>query len=125
MNDALKDLFGLLFESMLHGERTTISVMNSMIRCKSDKQQKKRLHIIGYINLDREAANLFFQLISMRYEHKSTIITTNKNLSKWGDIFGEPVIANAILDRLLHHSHIINIIGPSYRIKDILDKLEE
>lgn len=72
-----------------------------------------------------EAANLFFQLISMRYEHKSTIITTNKNLSKWGEIFSDSIIANAILDRLLHHSHIINIIGPSYRTKDILDALEE
>lgn len=80
---------------------------------------------IGYINLDTEAANLFFQLISMRYEHKSTIITTNKNLLKWGEIFSDSIIANAILDRLLHHSHIINIIGPSYRTKDILDALEE
>lgn len=80
---------------------------------------------IGYITLDTEAANLFFQLISMRYEHKSTIITTNKNLSKWGEIFSDSIIANAILDRLLHHSHIINIIGPSYRTKDILDALEE
>lgn len=80
---------------------------------------------IGYINLDTEAANLFFQLISLRYEQKSTIITTNKNLSKWTDIFCDPVIANAILDRLLHHSHIINIIGPSYRTKDILESLDE
>lgn len=80
---------------------------------------------IGYINLDTGAANLFFQLISMRYEHKSTIITTNKNLSKWADIFCDPIIANAILDRLLHHSHIVNIIGPSYRTKDILDSIEE
>lgn len=80
---------------------------------------------IGYINLDRESANLFFQLISMRYEQKSTIITTNKNLSKWTDIFCEPVIANAILDRLLHHSHIVNIIGPSYRTKDVIDALDD
>ena len=80
---------------------------------------------IGYLNLDTQAANLFFQLISLRYESKSTIITTNKNLSKWGEIFGNPTIANAILDRLLHHSHIINIIGPSYRTKDVLAALEE
>ena len=80
---------------------------------------------IGYINLDRESANLFFQLISMRYEQKSTIITTNKNLSKWTDIFCEPVIANAILDRLLHHSNIVNIIGPSYRTKDVIDALDD
>lgn len=80
---------------------------------------------IGYLNLDEKAANLFFQLISMRYEQKSTIITTNKNLSKWGDIFCDSVIANAILDRLLHHSHVVNIIGPSYRTKDIIDILDE
>lgn len=80
---------------------------------------------IGYLNLDVEAANLFFQLISSRYEQKSTIITTNKNLSKWGEIFCDPVIANAILDRLLHHSHVVNIVGPSYRTKDILDSLDD
>ena len=74
--------------------------------------------------MDKEAANLFFQLISRRYEQKSTIITMNKTLSKWGEIFGDPVIANAILDRLLHHSHIVSIIGPSYRVKDVLDSLD-
>lgn len=80
---------------------------------------------IGYINFDKDTANLFFQLTSMRYEQKSTIITTNKNLGKWNEIFGDPVIANAILDRLLHHAHIVNIVGPSYRTKDILDTLED
>lgn len=79
---------------------------------------------IGYINMDKESANLFFQLISRRYEQKSTIITTNKSLAKWNEIFGDSVIANAILDRLLHHSHIVSIIGPSYRVKDVLDALE-
>ena len=80
---------------------------------------------IGYLNLDSEDANLFFQLITLRYEKKSTVITTNKSLSKWNEIFGNPVIFNAILDRLLHHSHIVNIVGPSYRTKDVLEKLEE
>ncbi len=80
---------------------------------------------IGYLNLDRDDSNLFFQLISMRYEKRSTIITTNKTLSKWTEIFGDPVITNAILDRLLHHSHIVNIVGPSYRTKDILSRVEE
>lgn len=80
---------------------------------------------IGYLNLDEKAANLFFQLISRRYEKRSTIITTNKALSKWAEIFNDPVITNAILDRLLHHSHIINIVGPSYRVKDILPQLDE
>lgn len=80
---------------------------------------------IGYLNIDLQGANLFFQLISKRYERKSTIITTNKVLSRWSEIFTDPVLTNAILDRLLHHSHIINIVGPSYRTKDILGELED
>lgn len=80
---------------------------------------------IGYINFDQKSANLFFQLVSLRYEKRSLIITSNKNLSKWHEIFNDPIIANAILDRLLHHSEIVNIVGPSYRIKDILNALEE
>lgn len=58
--------------------------------------------------------NLFFQLIAKRYEHTSTIITTNQPFSKWGDVFSDSMLANAILDRLLHHSHVIKIIGSSY-----------
>lgn len=67
---------------------------------------------IGYLPIDIDAANLFFQLIYKRYEKHCTIITTNTNFSKWSDIFGNSVIANAILDRLLHHSHIISVKGP-------------
>lgn len=72
---------------------------------------------IGYLPIDLDASNLFFQLIAKRYEKHCTIITTNSSFSKWPDIFGSPTIANAILDRLLHHSHIISIKGQSYRIK--------
>lgn len=70
---------------------------------------------IGYLPIDENLANIFFQLINMRYEKQSTIITTNKPFSKWGEIFGDNVIASAILDRLLHHSHIIKITGNSFR----------
>ncbi len=76
---------------------------------------------VGFLPLDLESSNLLFQLISRRYEKHSTIITTNKSLSKWGETFGDPVLANAILDRLLHHSFIINIVGRSYRTKDIIE----
>ena len=76
---------------------------------------------VGFLPLDIESSNLLFQLIAKRYEKNSTIVTTNKPLSRWGEIFGDPVIANAILDRLLHHSHVINIVGRSYRTKDIID----
>lgn len=80
---------------------------------------------VGFLPLDIESSNLFFQLIAKRYEKTSTIITTNKPLSKWGEIFGDNVLANAILDRLLHHSHVINIVGRSYRTKDIFEEREE
>lgn len=72
---------------------------------------------IGYLPFDNEASNLFFRLISMRYEHNSTIFTSNKSYSEWGEIFGDPVIATAILDRILHHSITLNIKGESYRLK--------
>ena len=73
---------------------------------------------IGYMPIDQDAANLFFQLIARRYEKHCTIITTNMPFSKWGEIFGSPTLANAILDRLLHHSSVISIKGPSYRLKE-------
>lgn len=73
---------------------------------------------IGYMPIDTEAANLFFQFIARRYERQSTIITTNTPFSKWGEIFGSSTIANAILDRLLHHSTIISIKGQSYRLRE-------
>lgn len=76
---------------------------------------------IGYLPIDQLGANLFFQLITKRYEHNSTIITTNQPFSKWGEVFSDVTLANAILDRLLHHVRIIKIVGPSYRTKDIYD----
>ncbi len=80
---------------------------------------------IGYLPVDKQGANLFFQLIAKRYEKNSTIITTNQTFNKWGEVFSDNVLANAILDRLLHHSTIININGNSYRIKDKLDMLHD
>ena len=80
---------------------------------------------IGYLPVDKQGANLFFQLIAKRYEKHSTIITTNQTFNKWGDVFSDNVLANAILDRLLHHSTVINIKGTSYRIKDKLQHLDD
>ena len=79
---------------------------------------------IGYLPIDSEDAKLFFQLIDMRYEKKSTILTTNANFKDWGDIFQDTKIANAILDRVLHHATVVNITGSSYRLKDHLIKEE-
>ena len=73
---------------------------------------------IGYMPIDTDSANLFFQLIAKRYEKHCTIITTNTPFSKWGEIFGSPTLANAVLDRLLHHSSVISIKGPSYRLRE-------
>ena len=78
---------------------------------------------VGFLPLDTEASNLLFQLISSRYEKASTIITTNKALSTWGEVFGDNVLANAILDRLVHHSQIITINGKSYRTKDKIEAM--
>ncbi len=77
---------------------------------------------IGYLELSREVASLFFRLISKRYEKASTIITSNKVFQEWGQIFNDDVIATAILDRLLHHSYPFLINGPSYRMKDLMEK---
>ncbi len=75
---------------------------------------------LGYLPISREDSKLFFQLIDRRYERNSTIITTNINFSQWDEIFGDPLIADAIIDRLLHHSTVITIKGKSYRLQNIL-----
>ena len=73
---------------------------------------------VGYLPLDSLGSSLFFQLISNRYERGSIILTSNKGFGEWGELMGDPVLATAVLDRLLHHAHIINIRGNSYRLKD-------
>lgn len=75
---------------------------------------------IGYTQLDRQEAELLFRLISERYEHGSVILTSNKYFSDWGELLRDNVIATALLDRLLHHAHVINIRGQTYRLKDRL-----
>ncbi len=73
---------------------------------------------IGYLPMDIQGANLFFQLIARRYEKASTIFTSNKAFSQWNDVFADVTIASAILDRVLHHCTVINIKGDSYRLKE-------
>ena len=65
-----------------------------------------------------EAANLFFQLISARYERATVIVTSNKPFGRWGEVFGDPVVAAAMIDRLVHHAEVVNLKGDSYRLKD-------
>jgi len=73
---------------------------------------------MGYLPLDDLGATIFFQLVSARYERGSIILTSNKSYGDWGTVFGDPIIATAILDRLLHHSTTVNIRGESYRLKE-------
>lgn len=73
---------------------------------------------MGYFPFDELSANLLFQIISKRYEHGSIIITSNKSYVEWGKIFGDDILATAVLDRLLHHSTTFNIKGQSYRLRE-------
>jgi len=75
---------------------------------------------IGYLPIDQTGANLFFQLISRRYEKGPMILTSNQSFGSWGEVFGDRVIATAILDRVLHHAITLNIRGNSYRLKEKL-----
>lgn len=72
---------------------------------------------IGYLPISRTGAMLFFQLMSRRYERASTVLTSNKSFEEWGEIFGDEVMAAALIDRLLHHCHIVNVRGNSYRLR--------
>ena len=72
---------------------------------------------VGYIPFEPEAANLFFQLVSSRYERASLIVTSNKTFGRWGEVFGDDVVAGAMIDRLVHHAEVIALKGDSYRLK--------
>ena len=120
-------------------------ILTYFINCNDLVMQLKRAHVenrleqrikfinryklliideVGFLPLDDESSNLIFQLLSKRYEKLSTIITTNKPLSQWGEVFGDSVLANAILDRLVHHSYIFNITGRSYRSMDKITSVD-
>lgn len=80
---------------------------------------------IGYLPVSHSGAVLFFQLISRRYESASTVLTSNKSFEEWGAILGDEVMAAALIDRLLHHCHLVNIRGNSYRVREHMDLFEE
>jgi DNA replication protein DnaC len=73
---------------------------------------------VGYIPFEPEAANLFFQLVAARYERASLIVTSNKPFGRWGEVFGDDVVAAAMIDRLVHHAEVLALKGDSYRLKD-------
>ncbi|MEV7189397.1 ATP-binding protein [Kitasatospora sp. NPDC093102] len=72
---------------------------------------------VGYIPFEAEAANLFFQLISNRYERASVIVTSNKPFGRWGETFGDETVAAAMIDRLVHHAEVHSLKGESYRMR--------
>ena len=76
---------------------------------------------VGYLPFEQDAANLFFQLVSSRYEHASLILTSNLPFARWGDVFGDQTVAAAMIDRILHHADVHTLKGSSYRLKHITD----
>lgn len=106
-----------------------LGLVAQMMRAESEGRLDERLtHLakpklliideLGYLPFERRAAHLLFQLVSRRYERGSMILTSNQPVGNWGEVFGDPVLATAILDRLLHHSHVITIKGDSYRLRE-------
>ncbi len=107
---------------------TATALLSALARAESEGQlvdkltffAKPKLLVIdelGYLPFEQRAAHLFFQLVARRYERTSMLITTNQLVTQWGTVFGDEVLAAAILDRLLHHSHTLLIQGDSYRLK--------
>jgi DNA replication protein DnaC len=80
---------------------------------------------IGYLTVGAPAGNLFFQLVNARYEKGAMILTSNRGFAEWGKVFGDPVVATALLDRLLHHAIVVHIEGASYRLRQHADLVPE
>ena len=117
----------LAIKACSHGFRVCFTTMHALIGKLKESQSKGKAYLsaslvivdeAGYLPVDSREAYLFFQFISYRYEKSSTIITSNKSFGDWQELFGDAVIASAILDRLLHHSRVVNIKGHSYRLKE-------
>lgn len=108
---------------------TLETLLSRLVRARQENRLERQLQQfiyprmlildeMGYLPMSREEASLFFRLLNRRYEKPSLVITSNKSFIDWGEIFGDQVLATAILDRLLHHSTVINIKGESYRLKE-------
>lgn len=110
---------------------TAASLIAQLLRAQGEGRLEEKLKFyttprlliideIGYLPIERQGANLFFQLVTRRYERGPMILTSNQSFAAWGEVFGDRVIATAILDRLLHHAVTLNIRGNSYRLKEKL-----
>ena len=80
---------------------------------------------IGYLSVGAGAGNLFFQLVNARYERGAMILTSNRGFAEWGEVFGDPVVATALLDRLLHHAVVVQIEGSSHRLRQHAELMPE
>jgi DNA replication protein DnaC len=124
---------GLGIKAAQHGHRvlfatatewvTRLQTAHSLGKLAGELTRLRRYGLIivdevGYIPFDKDAANLFFQLVSSRYEHASLILTSNLAFSRWGDVFGDQVTAAAMIDRIVHHAEVISLKGASYRLKN-------
>ena len=83
--------------------------------CQAQTADRRRAR---YLPFETNAAHLFFQLVSRRYERGAMLVTSNRAVGEWGPVFGDLIVATAILDRLLHHSHVLTIRGDSYRLRE-------
>ncbi len=116
----------LAIKACASGFKVYFTTMNTLIAKLKESQSKGKAYLnsslvivdeVGYLPVTTQEAYLFFQFISYRYEKSSTIITSNKSFTDWQELFGDHVIASALLDRLLHHCRVVNIKGHSYRLK--------
>jgi DNA replication protein DnaC len=123
---------GLAIAAAQRGRRvyygTLAELINSLEEARAAGGLRHRLSVlsapslmvvdeIGYLPVSSTGAVLFYQLMSRRYEHASTVLTSNKGFEEWGDVLGDEVMAAALIDRVLHHCHIVNIRGNSYRMR--------
>ncbi len=109
-----------------HGFKVYFMTMDTLMRKLKEPQTRHKAYLtsslvvvdeVGYLPIDSREAYLFFQFVSYRYEKSSTILTSNKSFGDWQELFGDAVIATAILDRLLHHCKVVNMKGHSYRLR--------
>jgi DNA replication protein DnaC len=107
-------------------------IIDSLARAEREGRLRERIRFlcrsslliideIGYLSVGAGAGNLFFQLVNARYERGAMILTSNRGFAEWGKVFGDPVVATALLDRLLHHAVVVHIEGASYRLRQHAD----
>jgi DNA replication protein DnaC len=124
---------GLAIRACQAGHRVLFATATEWVSRLADAHHADRLHEelrrlgrypllvideVGYVPFEPEAANLFFQLVAARYERASLIVTSNKPFGRWGEVFGDEIVAAAMIDRLVHHAEVIALKGDSYRLKD-------